>query len=85
MSHRRLTNLTGQQKLARRNGDRQINLTANQKSTLRRQGLLAHSHEWYSSPSGTFALAPGDSSAPWGEGRRKRIDVEAARTITDAA
>ena len=71
----RIFGLTRQQKAARLKGEKSISLTSGQTAALRRHGHLTRADEWYASPCGWFALAPGDPGAPWGEGRRERISL----------
>lgn len=86
MTTRLIFALTSQQKSARLTGEESIRLTPHQTAALRRSGLLARSHEWYSSPCGSFALAPGDPAAPWGTGERTRVNLnEAAASMREAA
>lgn len=85
MTTGRMFGLTKQQKTARLNGEKSIILSAGQIAALRRDGLIARSHEWYSSPCGSFALAPGGPGAPWGEGRRERINVVSVTSLDSKA
>lgn len=71
----RLFGLTKWQQAARRDREERIDLTYRQQAVLRRQGLIAHSVEWYTSPVGSFSLAPGDPGASWGKGHRKRVNL----------
>lgn len=82
---RRMVGLTKQQQAARLSGAERIDLTYGQRATLRRQGLICVSGEWYTSPLGTFALAPGHPVAPWGTGHRKRITIDAEPSRGDKA
>ncbi|WP_296602228.1 hypothetical protein [Nocardioides sp.] len=42
---------------------------------LRSNGVVARAQDWYYAPLGSFALAPGNPAAPWGEYRRRRVDL----------
>lgn len=73
----RLFGLTTPQENARRDREERIGLTSRQRAVLRRQGLIARANELYTSPCGSFALAPGDPGASWGKGHRRRVNLGA--------
>lgn len=85
MTTGRMFGLTRQQQTARLNGEDAITLTPGQIATLRRTGLIARARDWYYAPCGSLALSPGDPGLPWGEGRRRRIDLQPVTRVRGKA